>query len=311
MSDSLQQHPLSLADVTSEDFALDPTLTGDATALFLSEHINNHHDNEASSSTVDASNNNNGQSADFLGDQQLEDGAGDNLTVEGLDDAAVRAIKASLSQAQARQESETSELEGEETVNPEDLRWGDKDKPIHNPPVHMAPYSKPDRNEETPHPEHMTFDNRSEFESWLQGESSWCHFVQRRTTTPHKRAAERAKAREKAHEKALMSESRTLGLDVIVLNHPSDMTPEEAASAPALKKRRRAVTSPVVEKVTYTCHHAGKYSSKHSDSLPANKLRLNTKTSVKCNCPARVVLTETGEGKCTAQYHWKHEGHGV
>ena len=66
----------------------------------------------------------------------------------------------------------------------------------------------------------------------------------------------------------------------------------------------------MIEKITYTCHHAGKYSSKHSSDLPQNKLRLNTKPSVKCNCPARVVLTEVEGGACKVQYFWKHDGHG-
>jgi hypothetical protein len=88
------------------------------------------------------------------------------------------------------------------------------------------------------------------------------------------------------------------------------MTPDEAANAPPLKRRKRLRTSPVIEKITYTCHHAGKYSSKHSSDLPQNKLRLNTKPSVKCNCPARVVLTEVDGGACKVQYFWKHDGHG-
>ena len=88
------------------------------------------------------------------------------------------------------------------------------------------------------------------------------------------------------------------------------MTPEEAANTPPLKKRRRMRTSPILEKITYTCHHAGSYSAKHSDKLPQNRLRLNTKRSVKCNCQARIVLTELQNGECRVTYFWKHEGHG-
>ena len=88
------------------------------------------------------------------------------------------------------------------------------------------------------------------------------------------------------------------------------MTPKEAATAPPLKKRRRLRTSPIQEKITYTCHHAGSYESKHSTSLPQEKLRMNTKKSVKCKCNSRIVLTEMQNGECKAVYFWKHEGHG-
>jgi hypothetical protein len=89
----------------------------------------------------------------------------------------------------------------------------------------------------------------------------------------------------------------------------SVMTPEEQASAPPLKRRRRTRTSAIHEKVTFTCHHAGKYEAKHSTTLPREKLRLNTKKSVKCDCPARIVLTEMEEGECKVSYYWQHEGH--
>jgi hypothetical protein len=134
--------------------------------------------------------------------------------------------------------------------------------------------------------------NRAEFDVWFEGESSWCHFVQRRTTTPEKRAEERLRARIKAHERMLAT-----------------MSPEEAATAPPLKRRRRNRTSNIKEKVTYTCHHAGRYEAKHSTTLPREKLRLNTKKSVKCDCPARIVLTELDEGECKVSYFWRHEGH--
>ncbi|CAK9785989.1 hypothetical protein CC85DRAFT_285681 [Cutaneotrichosporon oleaginosum] len=157
---------------------------------------------------------------------------------------------------------------------------------------HMAPFSRPHRDDSTAHPELLSFTNRAEFDVWFEGESSWCHFVQRRTTTPEKRAEERLRARIKAHERMLAT-----------------MSPEEAASAPPLKRRRRNRTSNIKEKVTFTCHHAGRYEAKHSTTLPREKLRLNTKKSVKCDCPARIVLTELDEGECKVSYFWRHEGH--
>lgn len=89
------------------------------------------------------------------------------------------------------------------------------------------------------------------------------------------------------------------------------MTPEEAASTPPLKRRRRIRTSAIIEKITYTCHHAGKYSSKHSATLPQTKLRLNTKKSVKCDCTSRIVLNEMDSGICKVVYFWRHERHGM
>ena len=88
------------------------------------------------------------------------------------------------------------------------------------------------------------------------------------------------------------------------------MTPEEAAAVAPLKRRRRNRTSAVIEKITYTCHHAGNYASKHSEHLPLTKLRMNTKQSVKCSCSSRIVLTEVEGGECQVMYYWKHEGHG-
>lgn len=88
------------------------------------------------------------------------------------------------------------------------------------------------------------------------------------------------------------------------------MDPSEAAAVPPLKRRRRNRTSHVVEKITYTCHHAGKYDAKHSDSLPAEKLRMKTKKSVKVGCTSRIVMTFLDDGSVRAQYYWKHEGHG-
>ncbi|UOH83599.1 hypothetical protein LQV05_006332 [Cryptococcus neoformans] len=147
--------------------------------------------------------------------------------------------------------------------------------PIHNPSVCPAPFIRPDRHDGiTPSPIYYVFADRTTFNAWLEGESSWCHFVQRRSTTPDKRSAERLQTRIAKHNKKLEA-----------------MTPEERALALPLKTRRRNRVSPVAEKVTYTCHHAGHYSSQHSVELPKEKLRMNTKKSVKV---------------C---YHWKHEGH--
>ncbi|GFZ48565.1 hypothetical protein JCM24511_06313 [Saitozyma sp. JCM 24511] len=164
--------------------------------------------------------------------------------------------------------------------------------PITNPTIHLAPFSRPERDDDSPHPEHIHFPTKAEFESWFAGEDSWCHFVQRRVTTPEKRSEERAKARIRAHERALAA-----------------MTPEEAANTPAPKRRRRAKTSLIVEKVTFTCHHAGSYASRHSDTLPKSKLRLNTKQSVKCGCQARIVSHESQDGDVRVTYFWKHQGH--
>jgi hypothetical protein len=284
--------PLSLADVAHDsDFPIDPVLDPDNQDLFLPEEPadpSKRHD------TLDAANGINH-------DDHLE---------AGLDDAAVSAIKASLSQAQAQ--ADLHHANGSNTVATA-YGAGTEENPIENPTIHMAPYSRPERGEGTPHPEYMVFPMREMFLDWLKGESSWCHFVQRRTTTPAKRAEERMKARLKAHEKMLMGEffgSLTRpsagGQDA----EGSEMTPDEAANVPPLKRRKRMRTSPVLEKITYTCHHAGSYTSKHSADLPQAKLRLKTKASVKCNCPARIVLTELEGGVCRIVYYWKHDGHG-
>lgn len=81
---------------------------------------------------------------------------------------------------------------------------------ITNPTSHLAPFIKPQRGEGTPHPEQLLFTSRTEFETWLAGESSWCHYVQRRVTNPEKRADERLKARMRAHERSLACESAGL-----------------------------------------------------------------------------------------------------
>ncbi|WVR00199.1 hypothetical protein IAU59_007341 [Kwoniella sp. CBS 9459] len=173
-----------------------------------------------------------------------------------------------------------------------DAKPGEEHQPITDPVLHLAPFNKPSRDENTPHPEYYLFASREKFTQWLEAESSWCHYVQRRTTTPDKRSAERFQARIRAHNRQLES-----------------MTPDERAAAPPLKTRRRNRVSPVLEKVTFTCHHAGSYESKHSSTLPKEKLRLNTKKSVKCACASRVVLSEMNGGECKVVFHWKHEGH--
>jgi hypothetical protein len=81
---------------------------------------------------------------------------------------------------------------------------------VTNPTSHLAPFVKPQRGDGTPHPEPLLFTSRPEFENWLAGESSWCHYVQRRVTNPEKRADERLKARMRAHERSLACESLEL-----------------------------------------------------------------------------------------------------
>jgi hypothetical protein len=88
------------------------------------------------------------------------------------------------------------------------------------------------------------------------------------------------------------------------------MTADERKAAPPLKRRKRCRTSVVLEKVTYTCHHAGSYTKRHDPSLPQSRQRLNTKSTVKCNCPSRIVMQELEAGVCKAAYYWRHEGHG-
>jgi hypothetical protein len=86
---------------------------------------------------------------------------------------------------------------------------------VTNPASHLAPFVKPQRGPDTPHPEQLLFTSRMEFDHWLSGESSWCHYVQRRVTNPEKRADERLKARMRAHERTLAGEPRSF---------PSDLT---------------------------------------------------------------------------------------
>lgn len=149
----------------------------------------------------------------FLPEVPGDDASNDHQhEVATLDDAAVSAIKASLSQAQAASRAQdridSSTIDGPANLDTidEDNRTGTEDNPIANPETHIAPYSRVIRDDDWPLPEHQTFTTREMFTEWLEGESSWCHFVQRRTTTPQKRAEERVRGRIKAHEKMLMGE---------------------------------------------------------------------------------------------------------
>lgn len=166
------------------DFPLDPTLGDDSADLFLPE--------EPEHDTINAHR--------------------DDVTT--LDDAAVSAIKASLSQAQAA--SRAQDTVEATTINTQangdgltDHRRGSEENPVINPELHVAPYSREVRDDDTPLPQHLTFQTRTMFDEWLEAECSWCHFVQRRTTTPEKRAEERVKGRIKAHEKLLLGKSWT------------------------------------------------------------------------------------------------------
>lgn len=67
----------------------------------------------------------------------------------------------------------------------------------------LALYGRPLRDDNTPHPEMIDFNSKTDFELWLEGELAWCHYIQRRITTPQKRAAERAKARDQKYYKAV------------------------------------------------------------------------------------------------------------
>lgn len=82
------------------------------------------------------------------------------------------------------------------------------DDAIEHPQANLAPFIKPQRTAESPHPEQLLFGTRNAFEDWLKGESSWCHYVQRRVTNPEKRAEERLKSRIRAHERTLAGKLR-------------------------------------------------------------------------------------------------------
>ncbi|ORX40698.1 hypothetical protein BD324DRAFT_654461 [Kockovaella imperatae] len=252
-----EQTLASLSAVDSSTFDLDPSLNSTDTDLFLSQLKND----------------------------------GDETNDHGIDDATVTAIKQSLSEAQAHADRQAQEIDGK-SGSSQSGQLGSEGNPIINPTVHLAPFSKPERAEGALCPEHYKFPSKAEFDIWLAGESSWCHYVQRRTTTPQQRADERMRARVKAHERALQA-----------------LTPEEAANAPPLKTRKRTNNTSVYMKITYTCHHAGNYNARHSDVLPEKRLRLKTKQSVKCKCRSRIIFTELHSGECQAVYHWKHDGH--
>ncbi|ORY26694.1 hypothetical protein BCR39DRAFT_540463 [Naematelia encephala] len=249
----MSSQPLNLHDATRVDFPIDPNLQDDDDGLFLPE------DPDVIQPPAPSQ-------ADF---------------------DAVEAITASLKQANEASIVGSGPLLTEDGGVP-----GDQHNIIHDPRPLIAPFVKPDRSDDTPHPEYIMFSSRVLFEAWIKGESSWCHFVQRRTTTPDKRSVERMRARERAHERSL-----------------ANLPPEEAASAPPLKKRRRGRTSNIAEKITFTCHHAGSYNPQHSSDLPKEKLRMNTKKTVKCGCQARIVFTEMNEGDCKVLYYWQHQGH--
>ena len=163
--------PLNLASA-SEDYQIDPSLVGD-------EHIylpitDDKPDLSPSDINVNFS----------------------NLPTDAeIDQTLVTSLAEATSQDREHQPATGTSRVGEEAI------------PNPNPVVHQAPFVKPARGDDTPYPEHLLFANRVEFEAWLSGESSWCHYVQRRTTTPEKRAEERMRARLKAHERALAGAS--------------------------------------------------------------------------------------------------------
>ena len=172
--DMPQQTPFNLAGIaSSSDFVIDPTLSAEDAAEYFLNHTGDEKPDTADvEETFDA----------------------DAIPVDqDIDDATVIAIKESLSQAQARDEA-LQKTEG---------KTGDAENPTRNPPSFYAPFAKFEREEDTPNPENIVFDDRAKFNEWLGGESSWCHFVQRRTITPERRAEERLKARKKAHDKAV------------------------------------------------------------------------------------------------------------
>jgi hypothetical protein len=158
-----------------------------------------------------------------------------HVTQAEIDQATADAIASSLNAAAAHQQQQQQQLlllqgqgesnddariddqylvsdvkvnkrKAEDDIAGESQGSGRASSPTINPTTHLAPFSRPNRDENTPHPEIIQFTNRAEFEMWFAGEDSWCHFVQRRVTTPEKRSEERARARQKAHEKALAGE---------------------------------------------------------------------------------------------------------
>ncbi|WVW86052.1 hypothetical protein I302_108090 [Kwoniella bestiolae CBS 10118] len=307
-SHSHSHSPLNLAaanDIPS--FAIDPAL--EASSEFFSNSISalddpHQHDNIPTQVVGE-----NEDHVDDHGHPTQEDidavikASLDHVQAQAAAEAAAQAVAALTrietpipedgSTPQAQEEEEGGSEPPRKKTKVDDTLPGCEGNPISNPPLHIAPFSKPDRQAgTTPLPLYLLFQDKTQFLRWLDAESSWCHFVQRRTTTPDKRSAERLQSRIRAHNRSLEA-----------------MTPEERAAAAPLKTRRRKRVSPVFEKVTFTCHHAGTYESKHSTSLPKEKLRLNTKKSVKCACASRIVLSELQSGECKVVYHWGHEGH--
>ena len=198
MATSDDQTLASLAVMDSSSFNIDPALTAADPDMFLTESLK--------------------VNGDPISDEQNN----------GMDDATVSAIKQSLSEAQAHADKEArlkrtkrtrgaakaeklkDDREEEEVAPAVPGRLGESSNPVTDATIHLAPFSKANRQDDDPHPEHMQFVTKSDFDIWFAGETSWCHFVQRRTTTPEKRAQERMRARRAAHEKALAGEpSRT------------------------------------------------------------------------------------------------------
>jgi hypothetical protein len=132
------------------------------------------------------------------------------LPVE-MDEATASAIKASIDNSHAQQHAHYHEQDrldaGFDDYN---FLPGEEENPTISPAPQHAPFDKPNRIEgTTPCPEHFHFSSRAEFDLWFAGETSWCHFVQRRSTTPDTRAEERMKMRIRAYERALAGELKT------------------------------------------------------------------------------------------------------
>ena len=146
------------------------------------------------------------QATEPLFDQEFED------IQQDLDEATASAITATLAEAHAQEAEEQARAEAEAAAavaaaaaaNEDDDLKDDEDVvhgggAVSQPTVHSAPFNRPKRGQDTPCPELYVFANKAEFNVWLEGESSWCHYVQRRNTNPDKRAEERLRARQKAH----------------------------------------------------------------------------------------------------------------
>jgi hypothetical protein len=183
--------PLNLASA-EEEFLIDPSLND---VGHLHQHSQDHEDDEL-----------------FLPAYPQE---GDHEHDSRAEEDAVTAIKNSLSRSQAHEAYSTTldDIAGPSThLGDTDLEndasrpLGSESNPRINPEPHIAPHSRSVRDVNThAHPEWLVFPDRAAFEGWFAGESSWCHYVQRRTTTPQKRAEERIKGRIKAYEQSLQS----------------------------------------------------------------------------------------------------------